>query len=90
MIAYFVHDTDQGRDLLVIPETGCTAAVDERVMGQFIAPVPHFAGIEGDSCAAPIPEDFGTVIATREEEGDVCVRDAALWQARMAHHLGKP
>lgn len=35
------------------------------------------------------PEDFGLVIATREERGDVCVLKMDLWQERMAHYLGK-
>ncbi len=90
MIAYFVHDEDQDRNLLVIPETGCAAVVDAGVMGQFIAPVPHFAAIQGETCDAPIPENFGVVVATRDEGGDVCILDAGLWQACMARHLGKP
>ena len=90
MMAYYVHDAHQDRDLLVIPDTRCAATVDARVMGQFIAPVPNFAAISGDAVATSTPEDFGTIIATREEAGDVCIRDTVLWPQRMARYLGRP
>lgn len=90
MIAYFVYNAKEDRDIVVIPESGCTAAVDGNVMTHFISAKPDFTKVTGEACSAPVPEDFGKVVATREENGDVCIRDAALWQRRMAHHLGTP
>jgi hypothetical protein len=36
------------------------------------------------------PEDFGVVIATRDDDGDVCVIDHALWRKRVEYYLGAP
>jgi hypothetical protein len=44
------------------------------------------AGVSG----AFATEDFGTVVATRDDGGDVCVIDHELWKERMEHYLGLP
>jgi hypothetical protein len=49
-----------------------------------------FASWPGDACGLVSPEDFGVVIATRDDDGDVCVIDHALWRKRMAYYLGAP
>ena len=90
MIAYFVYSAREDRDLIVIPDSGCTVEVDGGVMERFIAPEPDFAGMTGEPCASAEPEDFGKVVASREDGGDVCILDAAMWQRRMTHHLGRP
>lgn len=90
MIAYFVYNAREDRDVVVIPESGCAVEVDDAVMERFIAPVPDFARMTGESCAAAVPEDFGKVVATREDGGDVCILDAAMWQRRMAQYMGSP
>ena len=89
MIAYYVYDEAKAKDLVIIPEMACAVAVDEKVMADFIGATPIFAAWSGDACEIVAPEDFGLVIATREETGDVCVLKADLWQERMAHHLGE-
>jgi hypothetical protein len=89
MIAYFVHDPAAGADTLVIPEMGCSAAVDGRCFKAFISPTPDFAALlgGGDVCSTPDPERFGTVIATRREGEDLCVLKPEMWQARMDFHF---
>jgi len=87
MIAYYVYDEEKQKDLVIIPEMACAVAVDEKVMADFIGAAPVFAAWSGDACEIVAPEDFGLVIATREEQGDVCVLKADLWQERMAQHL---
>ena len=87
MIAYFVHDEKQNDDIILMPEMSCAVHVDKAKLEAFISPAPAFASWSGDTCVDVTPEDFGTVIATREEGGDVCVLKADIWQARMEHYL---
>jgi|GEM_PF-452795 len=89
MIAYYVYDETKAKDRVIIPDMGCAVPVDENVMADFIGAAPIFAAWSGDSCQIVAPEDFGLVIATREERGDVCVLKMDLWQERMAHYLGE-
>jgi hypothetical protein len=53
----------------------------------FISVDPAFAKWSGDACGELDPADFGTVLATREEGGDVCVLNHDLWKSRMRHYL---
>ncbi len=89
MIAYYVYDEKKEKDLVILPEMGCAVAVDEKVMADFIGATPMFAAWSGDTCQIVAPEDFGLVIATREDQGDVCVLKMDLWQERMVHYLGE-
>ena len=57
-------------------------------MEAFISVKPDFASWSGDACGELSPEDFGTIVASREEGGDVCVVNHDLWRSRMAHNLG--
>lgn len=90
MIAYFVRDSKNEKDLIVIPDKGCSVEVTPQHMETFISVDPLFAGWTGDSCEDVAPEDFGTVVATRDDGGDVCVMDHELWKERMAYYLGIP
>lgn len=90
MIAYYVHDKKKKDDVVVLPELGCTVAVNRQRMEAFISVAPEFANWSGDSCRDLSPEDFGTVVATRDDTGDVCVVDHQLWRQRMEYYLGSP
>ncbi len=90
MIAYFVRDLKKERDLIVLPDRGCSVEVTTQRMESFISVDPVFASWSGDSCGEFAPEDFGTVVASRDDGGDVCVADHELWRERMAHYLGLP
>ena len=90
MIAYFVHDKKKDNDLIVLPEMGCSVAVDGARLEAFISVKPEFASWSGDACGELSPEDFGTIVATRDDNGDVCVVNHDLWRRRMAHYLGSP
>lgn len=90
MIAYYVHDKRKDNDLIVLPEIGCSVMVDAAHMEAFISVKPEFASWSGDACGELTPEDFGTIVATRDDHGDVCVVNHDLWRRRMAHYLGAP
>jgi len=90
MIAYFVHDSKKEKDLIVLPDRGCSVVVTPQSMETFISVDPVFASWTGDSCQDFAPEDFGTVVATRDDGGDVCVVDQELWKGRMEYYLGLP
>jgi hypothetical protein len=90
MIAYYVHDSKKETDLIVLPDMGCSVAVDAGRMEAFISVDPDFASWSGDACGELSPEDFGTIVASRDEGGDVCVANHDLWRRRMAHFLGVP
>jgi hypothetical protein len=90
MIAYYVHDSKKQDDLIILPEMECAVPVDKDRMEAFISVDPMFAQWSGDACGTVSPEDFGTVVATRDDNGDVCVVDQELWRSRMQYHLGTP
>ncbi len=87
MIAYFVHDSRKQSDLFVLPDMGCAVAVTPGRFETFIAPSPVFANWSGDTCGDLAPEKMGTVVATRDELGDVCVLDHDLWRQRMEFYM---
>lgn len=88
MIAYFVHDRNKDTDLFVLPDTQCRVPVTPERFEAFIAPRPDFSQWRGEACADLPPEQFGTIVATRDDKGDICVVEAALWRQRMNRHLG--
>ena len=90
MIAYYVYDDKKENDVIVLPDRECAIPVDRERLEAFISVDPMFASWSGDACGLVSPEDFGTVIATRDDDGDVCVLDQALWRSRMEHYLGSP
>ncbi|CAB1074419.1 hypothetical protein D1AOALGA4SA_2238 [Olavius algarvensis Delta 1 endosymbiont] len=90
MIAYYVHDEKKENDVIVIPDRECSIPVDRERLETFISVDPVFASWPGDACGLVTPEDFGVVIATRDDGGDVCVLDQDKWRARMEHYLGSP
>ena len=90
MIAYYVHDSKKETDLIVLPDMGCSVAVDAERLEAFISVKPDFTSWSGDACGELSPEDFGTIVASRDEGGDVCVANHDLWRRRMAHFLGVP
>jgi hypothetical protein len=90
MIAYYVHDSKKETDLIVLPDMGCSVAVDAGRMEAFISVKPDFTSWLGDACGELSPENFGTIVASRDEGGDVCVVNHDLWRRRMAHFLGAP
>jgi hypothetical protein len=88
MIAYCVHDEKKLCDLIVLPNMACAVPVNTENMQKFISPAPVFAEWSGDSCVDLSPEAFGTVMATRDEDGDVCVLKPELWEKAMEKYLG--
>lgn len=90
MIAYFVHNNDTDADLIYLPDSQCIVSVNRERMEAFISVEPDFASWSGDNCEAVSPEEFGGVIATREDKGDVCILNPELWKERMMSYLGDP
>ena len=88
MLVYFVHDKKKDSDMMVLPEMGCSVPVDAEVLKTFISVKPDFSTWSGDSCSGMTPESFGTIVAIRDDCGDVSVRNSKLWQQRMAVYLG--
>jgi hypothetical protein len=90
MIAYFVHDNHKASDTIYLPDLGCFVPVNKAVMERFISVKPDFANWTGQTCTFVKPEEFGTVVATRDDQGDVCIVRQDLWRERMFAHLGNP
>jgi hypothetical protein len=90
MIAHFVHDRKKARDTIYLPGLGCFIPVDKTAMERFISVEPDFANWTGQACALVNPEEFGTVVATRDDQGDVCILRQDLWRERMFANLGNP
>lgn len=88
MKAYFVHDDKKQQDLMILPEADRVCTVDRPIMADFIAVTPNFSQWTGEALNGLSPDTFGSVLATREDDGDVCVIDLPRWQQRMGFHLG--
>lgn len=87
MLAYFVHDEKKKDDMIVIPDMHCSVNVDAGRFETFISARPNFAEWSGEACSLP-PENFGKVVATRDEFGDICVLDDDLWRNRVDCYSG--
>jgi hypothetical protein len=90
MIAYYVHDPRKAQDTIYLPDLGCFVPVDKKAMERFISVKPDFANWTGQACAVVEPEEFGTVVATRDDQGDVCILRQDVWRERMFANLGSP
>ena len=90
MIAYYVHDGKKENDVIVIPNRECAVPVDRERLEAFISVDPLFASWSGNACGVVSAEDFGVVVATRDDNGDVCVIDQERWRERMEYYLGSP
>lgn len=90
MIAYFVHNKEKQTDMIYLPELHCFIEVNPDRMEAFISVDPDFASWSGEKCNLVPPEEFGGVIATREDKGDINILNAELWKERMMAHLGNP
>ena len=88
VIAYFVHNKKEQGDSIVIPDLGCRVPVDAERLQAFIAVRPDFKEWSGDACGHMAAEDFGTILATRDDCGDVNVVNEKLWRERMGHYFG--
>ena len=88
MQVYYVYDEKKDDDFMVIPEKDCLLPVDRNLMETFISVKPDFSKLEGQDLKGLPPATMGTVVASRNEDGDVCVVDMPLWHQRMAALLG--
>jgi hypothetical protein len=61
--------------------------VNSERIKEFIAAKPDFSNWSGKSCGDLSPEVFGTIVATRDECGDVAVLRKGLWQKRLDYYL---
>ena len=89
MIAYLVTNRRNQQDTIVVPDIGCSVPVDRDRMQTFISVNPDFTAWSGNACEEMTPEEFGDVIASREDCGDVQVVDKDLWREKMEHYLGR-
>jgi hypothetical protein len=87
MVAYFVHDKEKASDTIYLPDLGCFVPVDKAAMERFISVEPDFANWNGQACTVVTPEEFGTVVASRDDRGDVCIVRQDLWRERMFANL---
>jgi hypothetical protein len=88
VIAYFVYNKKDQSDTIVIPDLDCSVPVDANRLQAFIAVSPNFAEWSGEACGLRSAEDFGTILASRDDCGDVSVINEKLWRERMALYLG--
>lgn len=90
MIAYFVHNSETQTDSIYLPDSESFFAVDSARMSFFISKVPDFTRWPGEKSMPLPPEQFGGVIAIREDKGEVEVLSPDLWQQRLTEHLVYP
>ena len=89
MIAYLVTNNQDDQDTIVVPEIGCSVAVDSDRLQAFISVSPDFATWSGDACKGMAPEDFGDIVAIRDDCADVKILKEDLWREKMTYYLGE-
>lgn len=85
MIAYFV--TQDNQDTVVIPDRDVVRRVDRSVLRHYLADEPDFESWQGEPLAGRAPADFGTILASREDEAPPDILDQALWNHRVMAQL---
>lgn len=90
MQAFYVYDEKKDTDTMVIPEKDCMVPVDRSLMENFIAVKPDFSQWQGQPLNGLPPDAIGQVLATRTEDGDVCIVEMEQWHERMAVFLSGP
>lgn len=85
MIAYYV--TQRQADTVVIPDAEVARRVDRAVLREFLADEPEFARWQGEPLSGRVPEDFGKVLATRDEDAPPTILDQAHWNERVMAQL---
>ena len=81
MKGYFVCGNDG--DWVIIPDTKKAARVDKGRINAFCGNDPWFESWGGEKLKGS-PEDYGKVIATRNDEAPIVAHDPALWEKRKA------
>ena len=89
MIAYLVTNRQDQQDTIVVPEIGCSVPVDGDRMKAFISVRPDFATWSGNACESMAPEDFGDIVAIRDDCADVRILKEDLWREKMEYYLGR-
>ena len=89
MLAFLVTNRKSRQDIIVVPQLGCRVAVDSDRMQAFISVSPDFSSWSGDACEGMAPEDFGEIVASRDDCGDVQIFKEDLWREKMEQYLGK-
>lgn len=85
MIAYYV--SQRQADTVVIPDVQVAKRVDRAVLRHFLAEEPGFEAWQGEPLAGRSPEDFGTVLATRDDAAPPTILDQAHWNERVMAQL---
>ena len=76
-------------DSIYVPERQCSYIVDRTRMAIFISADPDFECWSGEKCIVVPPEEFGGVIALRDDNGDMSVLSPELWQQRLTALMGE-
>ena len=90
MIAYFVHNSETQTDSIYLPDSESFFAVDSARLNSFISKAPDFTRWSKEKSMPLPPEEFGGVIAIREDKGEVEVLSPDLWQQRLKAHFVHP
>ncbi len=87
MQVFYVYNETSDSDQMVLPEKDCMRPVDRSAIEMFISVKPDFSQWHGQSLDGRSPESIGRIVASRSEDGDVCINDLPFWQEKMAYYL---
>ena len=88
MIAYFVHNNETKTDTIYLPGRECCYTVNRSRMAEFLSQDLDFQNPSSDICIDVPPEEFGGVIALRDENGELRVLNPELWRLRLTAFMG--
>ena len=77
---------DEG-EFIIIPETDQVVTADSQSLKEFISPSACFKTWIGMHHEDVKPEDFGKVIASRDDDGDIRVIDEEVWKKVMLTYI---
>jgi hypothetical protein len=75
---------NENGEFILIPETEQVITADKENTKAFVAPSPCFKTWIGVHHENLSPEAFGKIIASRDDEGDVAVKDDEAWRKVMS------
>ena len=80
----------KARDTIYLPDQGCFVPVEQHRHGTVHFGHARFRQLDGPGVYLRHTRRVRDLVATRDDQGDVCIARQDLWRERMFANLGNP